>query len=400
MIFEKYIDEYADAFDRTDRNIWNYEDGCVLIGLLSMYRATGNEKYIDVVSRFADKYVAQDGTIRLYNCSEYNLDFIPSGRMFFPLYERTHDNKYKAAADILMNQLRHQPRTKTGSFWHKGIYPNQVWLDGLYMGLPFYLEFVNMFGIEKNYHDIIMQFENARKYLYDENKHLYYHAWNESRDIFWADKETGRSPNFWTRAIGWYLMALADIYEKLPNQEVQYRETIRALWTEAINGVLMWQDKESGLFYQLTTLSEHKGNYLETSGSLMVAYSLLKGVNLGVFTEDKYIQAGLKILLSVEKRMFTFSYGKLSLGGMCKGAGLGPDGNYRRDGSIDYYLSEKVVCDEQKGVGVCMMAYAQWLKFKKLYYNKTSGYPLVEIFNERYDPIMPNEINNNIIQSK
>lgn len=399
MIFEKYIDEYTDAFDRTDRNMWNYEDGCVLIGLLSMYMATDNEKYFDVVSRFADKYVAPDGTIRLYNCSEYNLDFIPSGRIFFPLYERTHDKKYKAAADILMNQLRHQPRTKTGSFWHKGIYPNQVWLDGLYMGLPFYLEYENMFGNGENYHDIIMQFENVRKYLYDENSQLYYHAWNESRDVFWADKETGRSPNFWTRAIGWYLMALADIYEKLPDQEVQYKEKVRALWIEAINGVLLWQDKESGLFYQLTTLAEHKGNYLETSGSLMVAYSLLKGVNLGVFAEDKYIQAGLKILLSVEKRMFTFSHGKLSLGGICKGAGLGPDGNYRRNGSIDYYLSEKVVCDEQKGVGVCMMAYAQWLKLKELHYCKTLGYPFVEIFNERYDPIMPNEIKNNIIQS-
>jgi len=393
MIFEKYIDEYADAFDSTDRNMWNYEDGCVLIGLLSMYMATGNEKYFDVISRFADKYVAPDGTIRLYKSSEYNLDFIPSGRIFFPLYERTHDKKFKTAADILMNQLRHQPRTKSGSFWHKGIYPNQVWLDGLYMGLPFYLEYENMFGTGESCHDIVMQFENVRKYLYDENKHLYYHAWNESRDVFWADKKTGLSPNFWTRAIGWYLMALADIYEKLPNQEVIYKDTIRALWIEAINGVLLWQDKESGLFYQLTTLSEYKGNYLETSGSLMVAYSLLKGVNLGVFTEDKYIQAGLQILFSVEKRMFTFSHGKLSLGGICKGAGLGPDGNYRRNGSINYYLSEKVVCDEQKGVGVCMMAYAQWLKLKKSHYSKTLGYPFVEIFNETYDPIMPNEIN-------
>jgi unsaturated rhamnogalacturonyl hydrolase len=389
MIFEEYIKEYAKKFDRLERNMWNYEDGCVLVGLLALYAATGDKFYFDIVRRYADRYILPDGTIRLYTGCEYNLDYILSGRIFFTLFAYTHEERFRLAADTLMAQLENQPRTSTGSFWHKGIYPNQVWLDGLYMALPFYTEYENTFGSGKKYQDILLQFQNARAYLYDDTKKLYYHAWEETKTVFWADKTTGRSPNFWTRAAGWYLMALADVYELVPDSQAEIKASLSVLWKEAVDGILIYQDRATGLFFQLTALPEQPGNYLETSGSLMIAYSLLKGLFLGIFTDKQYYSAALQIMLGVESRQFSFVSSKLSLGGICKGAGLGPAGNFRRNGSVEYYLSEEVVCDEQKGVGICMLAYAQWLKMKKTGHEHIFDYPLVEIFSRGYDPVIP-----------
>ena len=392
MIYERYLKEYANLFRNTDRNMWNYEDGCVLIGLLAMYEATGEDFYFEALKRFTDRYIEEDGTIRKYDVEEYNLDFIPAGRVLFSLYDKTGEKKYRTAIETLQDQLRRQPRTKCGSFWHKGIYPYQVWLDGLYMGLPYYMTYENAYGGGAHYDDVMLQFRNARKYLYDTKTHLYYHAWNESRDIFWADKETGLSPNFWTRAIGWYLMALADVYGLMPASQTAYREELAALWREAIDGMLEWQDADSNLFYQLPALPDEPGNYLETSGSLMVAYSLLKGARLGVLTEERYRRAGEAILTGIELRQFTVHGDSVSLGGICKGAGLGPDGNFKRNGTVKYYLSEEVVCDEQKCVGVCMMAYAEYLRARDAGV-LAADFPKVKVFDKTYDPILPTDPN-------
>ena len=243
MIYDRYLKQYATLFQDTDRNMWNYEDGCVLIGLLAMYEATGDAFYFNALSRFTDRYIEDDGTIRKYDMQEYNLDFIPAGRVLFSMYRATGQEKYRTAIETLAEQIRNQPRTHTGSFWHKGIYPYQVWLDGLYMGLPYYMMYENEFGGGLHYRDVLLQFENARKYLYDDKTHLYYHAWCESRDIFWADPETGLSKNFWTRAIGWYVMALADVYDLMPETEAEARARLAELWKEAIDGLLEWQDK-------------------------------------------------------------------------------------------------------------------------------------------------------------
>ena len=434
MIYDRYLKQYATLFQDTDRNMWNYEDGCVLIGLLAMYEATGDAFYFNALSRFTDRYIEDDGTIRKYDMQEYNLDFIPAGRVLFSMYRATGQEKYRTAIETLAEQIRNQPRTHTGSFWHKGIYPYQVWLDGLYMGLPYYMMYENEFGGGLHYRDVLLQFENARKYLYDDKTHLYYHAWCESRDIFWADPETGLSKNFWTRAIGWYVMALADVYDLMPETEAEARRRLAELWKEAIDGLLEWQDKDSNLFYQLTALPDEPGNYLETSGSLMVAYSLLKGARLGVLGDASYRRAGEQILMGIELRQFSVhgakvslggickgarlgvlgdgSYrrageqilmgielrqfsvhgAKVSLGGICKGAGLGPDGNFRRDGSVKYYLSEDVVEDEQKGVGVCMMAYAEYLRARDAG-ALAENFPEVEVFNKAYDIILPSDPN-------
>lgn len=390
MLYERYLRAYAEQFRKTDRNMWNYEDGCVLIGLRAMYQATGDNFYLNALRSFTDRYIEVDGNIRNYVAAEYNLDYIPAGCVLYTLYDKTCEPRYRKAIETLEEQLRHQPRTPCGSFWHKAIYPNQVWLDGLYMGLPFHANYAIRFGDESALDDIMLQFRNARKYLYDEKTGLYYHAWNETKDVFWADPKTGLSPNFWTRAIGWYLMALADIYGMIPDNRTDLIDEMAALWKEAIDGMLRWQEKDSGLFYQLPALPNEKRNYLETSGSLMVAYSLLKGARLDVLTEPEYRAAGEKILVGIELRKFTVHDGKVELHGICKGAGLGPTGNLGRNGTVDYYLSEDVVHDEQKGVGVCMMAYAEYLQAKQAG-ALTDDFPKVEIFNKEYDPIMPGD---------
>ena len=386
MLMEYYLERYAKVFERTDRDIWNYEDGCVLIGLNALWEATGEERYAKAMQTFIDRYIDDDGHNRLYRQENYNLDFIPSGRVLFPLYDRSGKEAYRKAADALMEQLKHQPRTAAGSFWHKAIYPNQVWLDGLYMGLPFYAMYQRRFG-DGVLADIVRQFTNARQTLYDANDRLYRHAYCETRDIFWCDKKTGLSPNYWTRSIGWFLMAFADVYELLTDDE--QKRTMAALWKEAMDGMLERLDHKSGMFLQLTALPEQPGNYPETSGTLMVAYSLMKGARLAVWPDPCYAQKGVEILLAVEASQFSLRDGGLHLGGICKGAGLGPDGNYRRNGSAEYYLSEAVVEDEQKGVGVCMMAYAEYLKLRKAQIDEG---PEVSLFMQKYDPIMPDEI--------
>lgn len=381
MIFERYIKNYMNEFDKLDRCFWNYEDGCVLIGAQAMYEATGDEYYFESIRSFIDRYVKEDG-IMYYDPEEYNIDKIPSGRVLYLLYRKTGNETYRKAIELLMGQLRNHPRTECGSFWHKKIYPYQIWLDGLYMGLPFYMMYENDFGGD-NYGDIMQQFRNAKKYLYDEKTHLYYHAYDEKKEMFWADKETGLSANFWSRALGWYLMALADCYELMPESQKEYREELAALWKEAVDGMLLYQDQESGLFYQLTALADQEGNYLETSASSMVAYSILKGCRLGVLPEADYRAKGEEILIALETRMFTIKNGKLELGGMCKGAGLGPADNLKRDGSVAYYLSEGVVHDEQKGTGAAMMAYSEWLRLRKTGIEVLPGIE-VEIYNSGY----------------
>ncbi|MDO4327726.1 MAG: glycoside hydrolase family 88 protein [Lachnospiraceae bacterium] len=383
MVFEKYIQNYIEEFNHLDRKFWNYEDGCVLIGLQAMYEASEDSFYYQAIQNYIDRYVQEDGAIRYYDKEEYNLDRIPSGRVLFLLYERTGQPKYRLALERLMEQLREQPRTGCGSFWHKKIYPFQIWLDGLYMGMPFYALYEKQFGNGTGYQDIVHQFENAKKYLYDEKTGLYYHGYDEKKELFWADPETGLSKNIWSRALGWYLMALIDCYEIMPQTESESRSVLKKLYQNLVDAVLRCQDKETGLFYQLTVLPYEKGNYLETSSSVMFAYAILKGYRLGLL-DLFYRGKGEEILIALETRKFVCSYGELKLDGMCVGAGLGPENNRRRDGSAAYYLSERVVSDEQKGSGIAMMAYSEWLKIKKEKNGTYCSHPAVKIYNDGY----------------
>lgn len=370
-IFEKYIDELVEksTVDVPAWNIekalegkavgWNYIDGCMILALLEIYQTTGEEKYYEFANAFIDHRVREDGSISGYSVDEYNLDNVNAGKTLFALYDINGKEKYRRAIDLIYSQVQTQPRTAEGNFWHKKIYPNQVWLDGMYMAQPFYMEYETRFNGKKNYEDIFGQFHNVIEHMRDPKTGLYYHGYDASRTVFWCDKETGLSQNFWLRALGWYSMALLDTLDKCEvcrECEEEY-EYLKQAFVDLTDSMLKLQN-ESGLWYQLPALGGKEPNYLETSGSAIMAYSLLKGVRLGFLPED-YRVYGLKAFRGICNAYLKEKNGQLSLGGICLVAGLGPADNPRRDGSFAYYMSEPVVEDDAKGVGPLLLAYTE-----------------------------------------
>lgn len=359
MLLETYFKEYLKDFCSMDLERFNYPYGCILMGAAGLYEATGDESWLAAVKLFGEKYVDEKGVIRGYAADEHNVDLMCSGNVLYFLYQYTGEQRFKDGINMIMENLREQPRTSFGNFWHKQIYPNQVWLDGLYMAQPFYLRFETLFNNRKEYNDITTQFQNVRKYIYDDRKQLYYHAYDETRKMVWADKKTGCSPCFWLRGMGWYLMALADCYEIMP-EVCEKREIFAELLREAVDGLLTYQDKAAGLFYQLIDRKDLAGNYLETSGSAMAAYAILKGCRLGMLDSQKYEAVGKNIMLAIAAEKLEYDHGCLHLTGSCASAGLGPGDE--RDGSPEYYLSEAVKPDNYHGVAACILAYGEWLK--------------------------------------
>lgn len=338
---------------------WNYIDGCMMTSLVSLYHETKDPKYITFVQSFIDYYIFEDGSIRGYERENLSTDDICESRVLFDLYDLFGKEKYKKAIDYTYAHIQKQPRTYEGNFWHKKIYPNQVWLDGLFMAQPFYTKYETRFNDKKNYADIKHQFEVVRARMFNPSKKLYYHGYDASKSIFWADPHTGLSKNFWLRAMGWYVVAIADVYEDFHDEEV--RKTFFApLLQEIIDGLLFYQDPISKLFYQVVDLGPHQGNYLEASGSALISYAILKGVRLGALPKD-YKEKGLAIFDGITRTYLSEKHGDLNLGGICLVAGLGPENNLRRDGSVSYYLSEPIVENDAKGVGPLVMAYTEVL---------------------------------------
>ena len=338
---------------------WNYIDGCMITALLCAHELTGEKKYFDFAESFIDYYVDDDGSILGYSLERFNLDDINEGRVLFDLYEKTGKEKYKKAIFLLREQLENQPRTVTGNFWHKMIYPNQIWLDGLYMAQVFYLRFQKEFG-GGDYSDIVSQFQNVRKYMFDEKKKLYYHGMDCSKTVFWADKNTGRSESFWLRAIGWFLISLVDCIDYLDDGDE--RRKLSEILAEAIDGIEQYADPETGMFWQVVDCGEREGNYLETSGSSMVAYAMMKGARLGVI-DKKYSEQGKKTFDGICNKYLKISpEGELNLGGICLVAGLGPDGNLRRNGKYEYYISEPIVENDAKGVAPFVLCYTEIMR--------------------------------------
>ena len=340
---------------------WNYIDGCMMTALLSMSEITGDSQYADFAEHYIDWFVQEDGSIRSYEQETYNLDDLNEGRVLFPLYAATGKDKYKKAAELLHRQLVNQPRTFEGNFWHKAIYPNQVWLDGLYMAQPFYAMYVKNLG-NGDYSDTLRQIETVRARMRDDVSGLYYHGYDASRKAFWADPETGRSKNFWLRSIGWFAVALVDLCEILP--EGEDNEKLRAIFRELMEGAARWSDPETGLYWQVVDQGGREGNYLETSGSSMLAYAMLKGARLGVL-EKEYAAKGEKTFRGIVKKYLSFTDGNLNLGGICLVAGLGPEDNRRRDGSYAYYISEPVVENDAKGVAPFILCYTEIKRLAK-----------------------------------
>ena len=340
---------------------WNYIDGCMTTSLLEMYKTTGERKYLEFVISFVDYYVSEDGSILGYDPRKYSTDDVSESRILFDLYKYTGNEKYRKAIELAHSQILTHPRTKEGNFWHKAIYHDQVWLDGLYMMQVFYTRYQSQYG-GKDYGDIIRQFQNVRRLMFDEEKRLYYHGYDSSRTLFWADKDTGLSKNFWLRSIGWFLVALADVWDYMDG-DGDGRAVIAGIFKEAIDGILIYQDKDSKLFWQVPNYPDREGNYLETSGSAMVSYALLKGSRLGILPSS-YSEIGLDVFNGIVREKMSEENGDLNLKGICLVAGLGPENNTRRDGSYKYYISEPVVENDAKGVGPFIMAYTEVKKLK------------------------------------
>ena len=341
--------------------VWNYIDGCMMSALYQLYIITGEKRYFNFVKNYIDYYVEQNGTIRTYNKEKFNLDDVNEGRVLFDLYGATGEEKYKKAIFNIYDQLANQPRTHTGNFWHKKIYPNQIWLDGIYMAQPFYCRYKTAFG-GCDYSDMLKQIENVHSLMYDKKKKLYYHGIDCSKKAFWAD-EKGLSKSFWLRSIGWYLVALADLMEYCHSKEVVTK--LAKIFKEAIAGIVPYIDHKTNMLYQVVDKSKMAGNYPETSGSLMVSYAMMKGSRLGVL-DVKYHEMGKKIFEGVvSKYLKVYEDGQIKLGGICLVDGLGPEDNKRRDGTYEYYISEPVVENDAKGVAPLVMCYAEIKNWQK-----------------------------------
>ncbi|TCT17000.1 unsaturated rhamnogalacturonyl hydrolase [Natranaerovirga pectinivora] len=341
---------------------WNYIDGLMIKSIIEMYYITNDTNYLNFADYFIDFYINEDGTIKGYRKNEFNIDNINGGKVLFELYELTGKVKYRKAIDILYSQLIDHPRTYSGNFWHKKIYPHQVWLDGLYMAQPFYMEYERKYNHNQNTLDVYYQILNVRNKMYDEEKKLYYHGYDESRQMFWSDRETGLSESFWGRSMGWYVMALVDVLEKMDKKiYINEYNHLNRIFKEAIDGLLLYQDP-SGMWYQIIDQGCRSGNYLETSASSMISYAILKGVRLNLLP-NSYKEYGMKAFKGVKDNYFKVHNDKFELGGINLVAGLGgPD---MRDGSYEYYLSEPVVKNEAKGVAPFLLAYTAVERLKK-----------------------------------
>ena len=338
---------------------WNYIDGCMIKAILEMFAITGKEKYRDFAESYISHRVREDGSIDSYNPEKFNIDDVNAGKTLFELYDLTGKEKYRKAIDLIYSQVKRQPRTREGNFWHKLIYPAQVWLDGMYMGQPFYMEYETRFNDKKNYDDIFNQFFNVVDKCRDEKTGLYYHAYDCSREMFWCDKETGLSQNFWLRALGWYAMALLDTLDKCDESVCQENyNKLKEVYIDYMNALKNFQD-ESGMWWQVPNFPGRERNYLETSGSAILSYAFLKGVRLG-FLPEEFAAAGEKAFNGICERYLTTEEGNMSLDGICLVAGLG--GKERRDGTYDYYMSEPIVKDDAKGVGPFLLAYTEMLR--------------------------------------
>lgn len=344
-------------------NGWNYIDGCMMIALLNMYRITGEKRYYDFAENFLSYYVFEDGSIRGYKEEDYNLDNICEGRVLFDVYAMSGKEKYRKAMETLRGQLLRQPRTYEGNFWHKAIYPNQVWLDGLYMAQVFYARYTREFENGANYGDILSQFRTVRLRMRDAETGLYRHGYDASKQAFWAD-ETGRSQNPWLRSLGWFSAALIDVTAELGEDAPEMKAEMTEIARELAKSLLPYIDPDSGMLWQVPNQIGREGNYPETSGSAMVAYFYLKGTRLGMLPKS-YAPIGESIFNSICARYLTETDGKLNLGGICLVAGLGPENNRRRDGSYEYYISEPIVENDAKGLAPFLMCYTELLLSKK-----------------------------------
>ena len=332
---------------------WDYCNGLELQAIYQVWQKTAEPRYFNYVKSYADTIIHQDGTITGYKPEDYNLDKLNSGKMLFDLYAITKEEKLKKAIDLLRNQIKNQPRTSDGGFWHKKVYPNQMWLDGLYMASPFLAEYASQFGEKGLYDEVANQILTVAKHTYDPKTGLYYHGWDESRKQRWSNPKTGTSPNFWSRSMGWYMMAMVDVLDYLPKDHPKRAEIMNVLKNLSAS-LEKFRDPATGMWFQVTDKQGEKGNYVESSGSAMFIYSWVKGGKKG-YLPKSYLEKGEKAYTQfVKKFIRENSDGTISLTDGCSVAGLGGEPRYR-DGSYEYYVSEPKRDNDPKAVAPFIM---------------------------------------------
>lgn len=342
---------------------WDYCHGLELQSMLDVYDRYGDKKFYDYALAYADTMVNADGTIKMYKREEFSLDRINSGKFIFRIYEQTKDEKYKKALALMRSQLDDHPRNEDGGFWHKKVYPHQVWLDGIYMGAPFYAEYAYRNNLVNDYADVIRQFLMAARHTYDPKTDLFRHACDVSRTERWADKETGQSLHSWGRAMGWYAMAFVDALDFIPEHEAG-RDSMLVVFRHLAQMVKRVQDAKTGLWYQVLDKSGAEGNYLESSCSAMFIYALFKAVRKG-YVDHSYLDVAVKgykgflnHFIEVDKE------GLVTITKACAVAGLG--GKNYRSGDYNYYINETIRNNDPKAVGPFILASLEWERLQEV----------------------------------
>lgn len=338
---------------------WNYIDSCIIKSVLMLYEITGNTRLFDYAVNFTDFYI-EDGNIPTMNIYDFNLDNVNGGKNLLYIFKKTGFERYHYAIEKIHSQLERQPRLENGNFWHKAVYPYQIWLDGIYMAMPFMAEYSELYDDTSVYNDIYIQLENVRKIMRDGKTGLYFHGYDETRSQCWANSETGLSSEFWLRSIGWFCAGLADLCGIVPENE-KLHSLCADMLDDVIHSLSVFVNSD-GTLCQLPAKPHVSGNYTETSGTLLFAYSAVKAVNLGI-SENSILNAGIKAFNSVTEK-YIISEDIPVLKNICLMAGLG--GNNLRDSSEKYYLNEKIVENDAKGIAPYLMAYAEIKKRQSL----------------------------------
>lgn len=335
---------------------WDYTHGLVAQAILATYQATQDTSLLRYVDEFADSFVNEDGSILTYKTTTYSLDHLNGGKFLLDYYEQTNNEKYLKAAKLLRRQIDGQPRMGNGVFWHKKVYPEQVWLDGLYMADPFYARCVVQFKENKKlFDDVALQFVLTDSLTIDSITGLNFHAYNDDRLQPWANKENGHSPNFWGRAMGWYMMAMVDVLDYLPKRHPARKQIIKNL-NRLTDALLAVRDPATKMWYQVPNLADSVGNYTESSCTAMFIYAIAKGARMKYYSNNEWYahQARTSFEGLVANATMKQANGTTSIIRACGVAGLG--GKPYRSGTYDYYIHEKIRNDDPKVVGPFILA--------------------------------------------
>ncbi len=332
---------------------WNYTQGLMGLAFIRLSEATGDKAYFEYARGYADSLIDENGIIYEYKKENYNIDQVNPGKMMFLLFDSAKDPRYEKVIHTLRDQLESQPRIAEGGFWHKKIYPDQMWLDGLYMGAPFYAEYALRYNQPEDFQDVVNQFLIVARNTRDPETGLYRHAFDASRKMAWADSITGQAPHAWGRAMGWLSMAIVDVLDFLPEEQPGRDEMVTILHG-MVQKLSEIQDTRTGGWYQVLDRSGEPGNYIETSCTAMFTYSIFKGVRMG-YLDGKYLATAEKAYMGlIENFIKTDSAGLVTMTNICGVAGLG--GDPYRDGSYEYYIGEVIRENDPKGVGPFIMA--------------------------------------------